>query len=251
VKRADGRLQNELREISIERGVNEYAEGSALIKWGGTRVHCTATVEERVPEFLRGKGSGWVTAEYSMLPRATRSRNSRENARGGREFEIQRLIGRALRDSVYLGSIGERTIVLDCDVLQADGGTRAASITASFVCLTDALRAISAGGGAPIPIGAQVAAVSVGMVNGVPLLDLSCEEDISAEVDFNVVTTSAGEFAELQGSGEKRAFSRSDLNCMIDLAREGLEWIFEIQREALGLSQEEASLFDSFKSTRM
>jgi len=248
VIRADGRRHDELRNISIERGVNKYAEGSALIKCGDTAVHCTATIENRVPHFMRGGGSGWVTAEYSMLPRATQDRNQRDVQKGmpsGRGSEIQRLIGRSLRGTVYLGSLGERTIVLDCDVLQAAGGTRTASITAAFICLVDALRVIAdIDRLGAIPLAAQVAAVSVGLVNGDQLLDLSYEEDSTAEVDCNVVMTSSGEFVELQGAGEKRSFSRSDLDYMLGLADVGLKKLFALQREVLELSPDEISLFD-------
>jgi ribonuclease PH len=246
--RADGRRHDELRNITLERGVNKYAEGSSLIRWGDTIVHCTATVENRVPPFMRGGGTGWVTAEYSMLPRATQDRNQRDAKKGspsGRGSEIQRLIGRSLRAAVYLGSLGERTILLDCDVLQASAGTRTASITAAFVCLVDALRVIAETDRlGHIPLAAQVAAVSVGLVNGDQMLDLSYEEDTMAEVDCNVVMTSAGEFVELQGTGEKRSFSRPDLDYMLGLAETGLKKLFELQREALQLSSDEAALFD-------
>ena len=249
VVRADGRRVDELRNITVERGVNVYAEGSALIKWGDTVVHCTATVENRVPSFIKGCSAGWVTAEYSMLPRATRERNQRER-RGilrGRSFEIQRLIGRSMRGAVYLGSLGERTIHIDCDVLQAAGGTRTASITAAFLCLVDALRMIARTDKlANIPLAAQVAAVGVGLVGGHKMLDLSYEEDTTAEVDCNVVMTSAGEFIEIQSAGEKRSFSRTDLGHMIKLAADGLKRIFAMQREALDLSPDEKSLFDHF-----
>jgi len=236
-----------LRNIIIERSVNSYAEGSALIRWGHTVVHCTATVENRVPAFLKGGGAGWVTAEYSMLPRATQQRNQRES-RGhmsGRSFEIQRLIGRSMRAAVFLGSLGEKTIHLDCDVMQAAGGTRTASITAAFVCLVDALRVIAkADKLVNIPLAAQIAAVSVGLVGGHKTLDLSYEEDTMAEVDCNVVMSSAGEFIEIQGTGEKRSFSRADLNYMMMLADVGLKRLFAIQRDVLGLSADETSLFD-------
>jgi ribonuclease PH len=246
--RADNRRYDELRSISIERGVNRYAEGSALIRWGDTVVNCTASVENRVPPFLRGLGSGWVSAEYSMLPRATQERNQRDVTRGkpsGRSSEIQRLIGRSVRAAVDLASIGERTILVDCDVLQASGGTRTASITASFVCLVDALRTIArCDGRSDLPITAQIGAVSVGIVGGAHLLDLSYEEDHVAEVDCNVVMTSAGEFVEIQGTGERGSFSRRDLDNMLLLAESGLRDIFSIQRDALDLSESEAAMFD-------
>ena len=246
--RADGRRYDELRNITLERGVNKYAEGSSLIRWGDTIVHCTATVENKVPPFMRGGGTGWVTAEYSMLPRATQDRNQRDGRKGlsnGRSSEIQRLIGRSLRGAVYLGALGERTVLLDCDVLQASAGTRTASITAAFVCLVDALRVITDTDRlGNIPLAAQVAAVSVGLVKGDQMLDLSYEEDTMAEVDCNVVMTSTGEFVELQSTGERRSFSRSDLDCMLGLADTGLKKLFGIQREALSLSSDEAALFD-------
>ena len=251
IVRADGRRHNELRDITIERSVNTYAEGSALIRWGKTVVYCTATVEKRVPSFIKGSGSGWVTAEYSMLPRATHERNKRDRKElpSGRSFEIQRMIGRSMRGAVYLGSLGERTICIDCDVLQAAGGTRTASITAAFVCLVDALRMITDAdklGG--IPLAAQVAAVGVGLVGGHNLLDLSYEEDSTAEVDCSIVMTSAGEFIEIQSTGEKRSFSRTDLGHMMELADTGLKHLFAIQREVLNLSPDETSLFDDLAS---
>lgn len=245
--RTDGRSPDELRPIAIERGVNRYAEGSALISWGGTKVYCTASVEEKVPSFLRGSGSGWVSAEYAMLPRATQERNQRDAAKGrinGRSSEIQRLVGRALRAAIDLTKLGERTIWLDCDVLQADGGTRTASITGAFVCLVDSLRFIAEKYAfAVLPLVAQVAAVSVGKVSGTPLLDLCYEEDSVAEVDSNVVKTSRGEFVELQGTGEGGFFSRAELDVMLGLANDGLQKLFAMQRDVLGLSAAEESLF--------
>ena len=245
--RADGRRHDELRSITIERGVNSYAEGSALIRWGGTVVHCTASLENRVPSFIKGHGTGWVTAEYSMLPRATQERNHRDRKReiSGRSCEIQRLIGRSMRGAVYMGSLGERTVHIDCDVLQAAGGTRTASITAAFICLVDALRMIAdADRLANIPLASQIAAVGVGLVGGHKMLDLSYEEDSTAEVDCNIAMTSAGEFIEIQSTGEKRSFSRIVLGHMIKLADDGLKRIFAMQREALDLSPDEKSLFD-------
>ncbi|MDR1511084.1 MAG: ribonuclease PH [Synergistaceae bacterium] len=250
--RADGRHARELRNISLESGVNKYADGSAMIRLGDTVVYCTASIENRVPPFLRGYGSGWVSAEYSMLPRATQDRNQRDIRRGmpsGRSSEIQRLIGRSMRAAVHLGSIGERTVLLDCDVLQAAGGTRTASVTAAFVCLVDALRKIaSADGLKGLPLAAHVAAVSVGLVEGSILLDLSYEEDKIAEADCNVVMTGSGDFVEVQCTGEKSPFSRKSLDCMLSLAQTGLETIFSAQREALRLSEAEARLFDSLNS---
>ena len=210
--RIDGRKTNELRPITIETGVIKHAEGSALINWGDTRVLCVATIEDSVPQFMKNSGRGWVTAEYGMLPRATHTRSGREAARGkqgGRTLEIQRLIGRSLRAVTRLNRFGERTIRLDCDVLQADGGTRVASVTGGYVALVEAFKSlvernlISA-----IPMTAQVAAVSVGLVDGVELLDLCYEEDSSAMVDLNVVMTDRGELVEVQGTGEEKPFGR-------------------------------------------
>jgi ribonuclease PH len=252
--RADNRRYDELRDISIERGVNRYAEGSALIRWGDTVVNCTASVENKVPPFLRGLGSGWVSAEYSMLPRATQERNQRDVSRGklsGRSSEIQRLIGRSIRAAVDFALLGERTILIDCDVLQASGGTRTASITVSFVCLVDALRTISAADCFDaLPLTAQVAAVSVGMVDGSHLLDLSYDEDHVAEVDCNVVMTSAGEFVELQGTGERSSFSKRALDQMLSIAESGLKRVFQIQRDVLDLSETESALFDAYTSRK-
>jgi ribonuclease PH len=253
IVRADGRSAEELRSFSIERGVNKYADGSAMMRLGDTVVYCTASIENRVPPFMKGSGSGWVSAEYSMLPRATQDRNQRDIRRGmtsGRSSEIQRLIGRSMRAAVHLGSIGERTILIDCDVLQAAGGTRTASITAAFVCLVDALRAIaSCDKLSMLPLAAHVAAVSVGLVEGSPLLDLSYDEDKKAEIDCNVVMTTAGNFVELQSTGEKSSFSRNSLDYMLSLAEGGLKTIFSAQRESLELSADESGLFDSLGSS--
>jgi ribonuclease PH len=246
--RVDGRTPSELRSVSIERKFNLYAEGSALIKWGNTIVHCTASVEDRPPAFLKGSGSGWVTAEYDMLPRATHDRAPRDISKGrikGRSSEIQRLIGRSLRAAADLNAIGERTIWLDCDVLQADGGTRTASITCGFVCLVDALRMLVKNLSLPkLPLIAQVGAVSVGKLNGAMLLDLCYEEDKAADVDCNIVMNRRGEFVELQGTGERGFFSRKELDSMLLFAEGGLEKIFAIQREILELSPEEEAMFD-------
>lgn len=245
------RLPSALRPISLERGVNRYAEGSALVRWGDTVVHCTATVEEKVPTFLRGTGGGWVSAEYAMLPRATHDRTPRDVQRGrlnGRSSEIQRLIGRSLRAAVDLGAIGERTVWIDCDVLQADGGTRTASITASFVCLVDALRCVARADAALLPaLREQVAAVSVGKVDGRVVLDLCYEEDRAAEVDCNVVKSARGDFIEIQGTGEDGVFSRAELDEMLSLADAGLEELFGLQREALDLTPAEKEFFDGLR----
>jgi ribonuclease PH len=246
--RADGRGFSELRAISIERGFNLYAEGSALVRWGNTVVHCTASVEDKTPAFMRGGGSGWLTAEYDMLPRATHERSQRDSRRGrinGRSSEIQRLVGRSLRAAVDLRAIGERTILLDCDVLQADGGTRTASITCAFICLVDALRTLRKALSLPgLPLAAQIGAVSAGKLDGSVLLDLCYEEDRDAATDCNIVMNSAGDFVELQGSGEGGFFSRSELEEMLLLADRGMKKIFALQKDALTLSPEENSLFE-------
>jgi ribonuclease PH len=234
--RPSGREPNELRAVSFARGFTAHAEGSVLIGCGGTRVLCTASVEDGVPSFLRGQGQGWVTAEYGMLPRATHTRSAREAARGkqsGRTQEIQRLIGRALRAVVDLKALGERTITLDCDVLQADGGTRTAAITGGFVALADAVdslikrRAITTN-----PIHGQVAAVSVGIYRGLPVLDLDYAEDSNAETDMNVVMNSGGAFVEVQGTAEGHAFRRNELDRLLDLAAQGIARLHEAQQSA-------------------
>ena len=236
--RPSGRAPDELRDIVIQRNFTRHAEGSVLICCGETRVLCTASVEERVPPFLRGKGEGWVTAEYGMLPRSTGSRMSREAARGkqgGRTLEIQRLIGRSLRAVVDRAALGERTITLDCDVLQADGGTRTASITGAYVALVDACRwLLSRGLLKKDPVHGQVAAVSVGIFGHVPVLDLDYPEDSNAETDMNVVMNDGGAFIELQGTAEGHAFRRDELNVMLDLAEKGIRQLMDFQQEALG-----------------
>jgi ribonuclease PH len=232
VVRADGRAPIQLRPVSFTLGVQKWAEGSCRIRVGDTEVLCAATIADRVPPHLRGKGSGWVTAEYSMLPRATAERTDRESVRGrigGRTHEIQRLIGRSLRGVVDLGRLGERTITVDCDVLQADGGTRTASITGGYVALGSALIAY----GMERLIVSKIAAVSVGIVDGVRLLDLDYSEDSRAEVDMNVVGTDAGTYVELQGTAEGRPFDRASVDALLDLANVGLERLFEAQGEAL------------------
>jgi len=230
--RADGRGPHDLRPVSFKLGVQKWAEGSCLVTFGDTQVLCAATIADRVPPHLRGKGTGWVTAEYSMLPRATAERSDRESAKGrigGRTHEIQRLIGRSLRGVVDLTKIGERTITVDCDVLQADGGTRTASITGGYVALASALITY----GMERHISGRVAAVSVGIVNGLGFLDLDYSEDSRAEVDFNVVGTDAGTYVELQGTAEGRPFDRAGANAMLDLADEGLARLFAAQTEIL------------------
>jgi len=237
MSRVDGRGHRTLRRISITRHFTKHAEGSVLVEFGDTKVICTASVEETVPPFLRGKGTGWVTAEYSMLPRATHTRSSREAAKGkqsGRTLEIQRLIGRSLRAVTDLTALGERSIYIDCDVIQADGGTRTASITGAYVALADALAGLKAKGLlAAIPLKEAVAAVSVGIVEGEALLDLNYIEDSSAEVDMNFVMTSSNRFVEVQGTAEAEPFTIEQMDAMRALALEGIIQLFAIQEEAL------------------
>jgi ribonuclease PH len=235
--RPDGRKDNEIRSVKIQRSFIENAEGSVLISIGNTRVICTATIEEKVPPFLKDQKRGWITAEYSMLPRATQTRTLRESTTGrvsGRTHEIQRLIGRALRSVVDLSGIGERTIWIDCDVLQADGGTRTASITGAFICLSDALTfALRNGLISKLPLKDYLAAVSVGIVHGKPMVDLCYAEDSIAEVDMNVVMTGNGRFVEVQGTAEGVPFSRDMLNMLIDLAEEGINNLITIQKRCM------------------
>ena len=235
--RNDGRSAKVLRPITITRNFTKHAEGSVLIEFGDTKVLCTASVEESVPPFLRGKGTGWVTAEYAMLPRATHTRSSREAAKGkqtGRTLEIQRLIGRSLRAVTDLKMLGERSVYIDCDVLQADGGTRTASITGAYVALVDALTTLKTKGLlAEIPLKEAVAAVSVGIVGGEALLDLNYIEDSSAEVDMNFVITSSGRFVEVQGTAEAEPFTSAEMDAMRDLALAGVQQLFAFQRGAL------------------
>ena len=234
--RTDGRRADELRQLRITPGFMPYAEGSALIEMGNTRVICTATLDERVPPFRRNSGQGWLTAEYAMLPRATQQRTQRETGRGGpsgRTHEIQRLIGRSLRAVTNLSKLGERTITIDCDVLQADGGTRTASITGAYVALVLACRRLVRENKlSSLPIVGEVAAVSVGVVSGTPLLDLKYDEDSRAEVDMNVVCTGDGRFVELQGTAEGEPFSQEQTDALLALARTGLRTLFEAQRAA-------------------
>jgi ribonuclease PH len=234
--RHDGRALDALREVKFTRSFTRYAEGSVLVEFGHTRVLCTATIEEGVPGFLRGKGQGWVTAEYGMLPRATHTRGGREAAKGkqsGRTQEIQRLIGRSLRAALNLSALGERTVTLDCDVLQADGGTRTASVTGAYVALADACAKLVAQKGIASPIHGQIAAVSVGIVGGRPVLDLDYIEDSSAETDMNVVMNSGGGFIEVQGTAEGHAMRRDELDSLLALATQGTARLFEMQRAAL------------------
>lgn len=238
-KRGAGRANDQLRPVRITTGYTKYAEGSVLIEMGETRVICTASVDERVPMFKRNTGEGWVTAEYAMLPRATESRTQRETGRNvmsGRTQEIQRLIGRSLRGVVQHNRLGERTVYLDCDVIQADGGTRTASITGAFVALVLALRRLYNNGkiAGPIPVTDYVAAVSVGLIGGQPMLDLDYAEDSRAEVDMNVVRTGAGQYIEIQGTAESKPFTQDQMNQMIELASKGIEQLIEEQRAVLG-----------------
>jgi ribonuclease PH len=230
--RSDGRHPDAMRPVTLTLGVLKWAEGSCRIRVGDTEVLCAASISERVPPHLRGKGTGWVTAEYSMLPRATAERSERESVKGrlgGRTHEIQRLIGRSLRGVVDLAKLGERTVTVDCDVLQADGGTRCASITGGYVALAAALMTY----GMERLIVGKVAAISVGLIGGVPMLDLDYGEDSGAEVDFNVVGTDAGTYVELQGTAEGRPFHRQQVDELLDLANAGLTRLFEIQGSAL------------------
>lgn len=235
--RTDGRRTDELRRVRITPGYLPYAEGSALIEMGDTRVICSASVEERVPYFLRNRGTGWVTAEYAMLPRATLQRTSRETGRGGpsgRTHEIQRLIGRSLRAIVNTTLLGERTITLDCDVLQADGGTRTASITGAYVAFALACRRLMRNNKIErSPLTGEVAAVSVGIVEGTPLLDLKYDEDSRAGVDMNVICTGDGRFVEVQGTAEGEPFTREEMDALLLLARQGIEHLVQAQRAAL------------------
>jgi len=236
-KRIDGRCFDEIRPVSITPGFMSFAEGSVLIEQGKTKVICAVSVEEKVPPFLRGSGSGWITAEYSMLPRATLTRTSRDSVQGhiaGRSQEIQRLIGRTLRSITDLSLLGERTLMVDCDVIQADGGTRAAAITGSYVALYQALRNLARMGVIhSVPLRAAVAAISVGVVRGYVLLDLCYEEDSSAGSDFNIAMADSGDIVEVQASAEVRPFSRETLEQAIALADKGIKKLFEIQHKAI------------------
>jgi ribonuclease PH len=235
--RPSGRAPDQLREISIQRRYTRHAEGSVLIAFGETRVLCTASVEEKVPPFLRGKGEGWITAEYGMLPRATGERTQREAARGGqggRTMEIQRLIGRSLRACVDRTALGERTITLDCDVIQADGGTRTAAITGAYVALADAINWLKAKNAIKRdPVHGAIAAISVGIFRGTPVLDLDYAEDSACDTDMNVVMNDGGGFIELQGTAEGHAFRREELDALLALAQKGIVELNAKQREAL------------------
>jgi len=232
--RKDGRSKDQIRPVSIERGYLRNAEGSALIEMGGTKVLCSVTLEEGIPRFLYGSNSGWITAEYGMLPRSSKERIAREAARGrsGRTYEIQRLIGRSFRAAVQLDLLGEITAIIDCDVIEADGGTRTASITGGCVALYDAIASV---GYSDNPMNYLVSAISVGIVDGNPLLDLNYEEDSSAQVDLNVVMAESGAYIEVQGTAEKYPFTPEQLQQMLDLARIGCDGLFRAQRDVLGI----------------
>lgn len=236
--RANGRKNDELRTVKIKRGYMKFADGSCLIEMGDTKVVCTCSIEEAVPPFLKGKKKGWITAEYGMLPRSCRARVPREASRGrigGRTHEIQRLIGRSLRSVADLGVLGERTIWVDCDVIQADGGTRSASITGSFIALVDALKSLKKNGlFKDIPLRDYVAAVSVGIVGKEPVLDLDYDEDSKAEVDMNVIMTGSGRFIEVQGTAEGAPFSDKELDALLGLAKRGIIEMIENQKRSLG-----------------
>ena len=237
VMREDGRAETDLREVRFNRGLSGWAEGAVLIEFGKTKVLCTASIEERVPTFLKGAGSGWITAEYGMLPRSTATRMEREAAKGkqsGRTQEIQRLIGRSLRACVDLSLLGERTIKIDCDVLQADGGTRTAGITGGFVALAEAIKGLEIAGVTPKgSILRQIAAISVGIKNGRVLLDLDYSEDSTCDTDLNLVMSDAGDIIEVQGTAEGRVFSIGQLNEMLEVGRSGIERLVEQQKEYL------------------
>jgi len=241
VKRADGRAWDELRPVKIIPGFQSFAEGSALIELGKTRVLCSVSVDEKVPGFLRGEGSGWITAEYSMLPRATVTRTPRDSSLGrvaGRSQEIQRLIGRSLRAVTDLTALGERTFIIDCDVLQADGGTRTAAITGSYVALYQAMQSLAnIGVLSSIPLKSAVAATSVGIVHSYMLLDLCYDEDCNAEADFNVVMTSKGKFVEVQGTAETSPFSKENIDSLLSLAEKGIKQLFQVQQAVLEVTR--------------
>jgi ribonuclease PH len=237
-KRPDGRTARQLRRVKLTRGTMKFAEASCLVEWGDTKLICTATVEERVPPFLRNSGTGWVTGEYGMLPRSSRQRIERESVKGrlgGRTQEIQRLIGRSLRAVVDLSRLGERSVIVDCDVIQADGGTRCAAITGGYVALIEALRQLrSKGTLTQLPVNDFVAAASVGLVRGQPVLDLNYAEDSSADVDMNVVMTGQGGFIEVQGTAERAPFRQAQLSRLLRLATDGIKQVITLQRHALG-----------------
>ena len=234
MKRVDGRAWDELRSVKITPNYQSFAEGSALIELGKTQVLCAVSLENRVPAFMKGEGTGWITAEYAMLPRSTTTRTPRDSAKGGRSQEIQRLIGRSLRAIVDLKALGERTFIVDCDVLQADGGTRTASITGAYVALYQAMQTlVNIGMLSSVPLKSPVAATSVGIVHTYMMLDLCYDEDSNAGVDFNVVMTGEGEFVEVQGTAEARPFTKENIDSMLSLAEKGIRHLFEVQEVAL------------------
>jgi len=237
VKRADGRKYDELRSVEIITGYQSFAEGSALIKLGKTHVLCSVSVDERVPPFLKGSGTGWITAEYAMLPRSTVTRSQRDSVAGrvgGRNQEIQRLIGRSLRAVADMDKLGERTLIVDCDVIQADGGTRTAAITGAYVALHQAMETLAKMGViSSIPLKSAVAATSVGIVNTYMMLDLCYDEDSQAAVDFNVVMTGKGEFVEIQGTAEGKPFPRASVDDLLTLAEKGIKQLFQVQQDVL------------------
>ncbi len=237
MKRADGRAYNELRPVKIIPGFQSFAEGSALIELGRTRVLCSVSIDDRVPNFLKGSGSGWITAEYAMLPRSTVTRTPRDSAMGrisGRNQEIQRLIGRSLRAVTDLAALGERSLIIDCDVIQADGGTRTAAISGAYVALYRAMQSMADMGMlASIPLKSAVAATSVGIVHSYQMLDMCYDEDSSAEVDFNVVMTSEGKFVEVQGTAENKPFPKETIDALLSLAEKGIRELFQAQQAAL------------------
>lgn len=237
ILREDSREVDNIRKVNVIRNYTIHAEGSVLISFGNTKVICTASVSDKVPPFLRGQGKGWITAEYSMLPRATGERTQRESVKGklsGRTMEIQRLIGRSLRSCINLDKLGERTITIDCDVIQADGGTRTASITGGYIALAMAVeRMVRKGELAENPLISKVAAISVGIVSGIPMIDLKYSEDSAAEVDMNVVMNDKGEFIEVQGTGEEATYTRTEFNTLLDMAEAGINQLLEIQGKTL------------------
>ena len=253
MQRIDGRNNEQIRPVKIIRNYLKHAEGSVLIEMGDTRVICTASVDDKVPPFIKGTGKGWITSEYGMLPRSTEVRKPRESARGkvdGRTMEIQRLIGRALRSIVNLEKLGEITIYIDCDVIQADGGTRTASITGSFVALVDALyKLVQQEKLEEMPLNGYIAAVSVGIKDGEAILDLNYSEDSTCQVDMNMVMTDKGEFIEIQGTGEESPFNKAQLREMMELAEKGIQELIEIQKQSLGEIADKVGTYDENDSS--
>lgn len=253
MKRIDGRNNEQIRPVKITRNYLKYAEGSVLIEMGDTKVICTASIDDKVPPFIKGTGRGWITGEYGMLPRSTEIRKPRESARGridGRTMEIQRLIGRALRSIVDLGKLGEMTIYIDCDVIQADGGTRTASITGSYVAIVDAFnKLVQRERIKEIPLNGYIAAISVGIKDGEAILDLNYAEDSTCQVDMNMVMTDKGEFIEIQGTGEENPFNKEQLQEMMGLAEKGIRELIEIQKQALGEIADKVGIYDEDDSS--